>query len=841
MELPEYAKDRVKFSNPKVADTFVSKYSFKDTDGKPTENPEQVLYRVAKRIADVDRQYDSSLDLEAKTKEYFDIMANFEFLPNTPTLMNAGQSDQLAACFVLPISDSRKSIFTTLADAVEIQAFGGGTGFDFSDLRPKGSRISTTSGKSSGPISFMEVYDVAIGKTIAQGGKRKGANMGTMNYDHPDIVEFIYTKFYCELISTKLQEMRNSEEKYEQWAGKREAPMAGFNLSVKISDEFMKLALSGGYYPLKNPHKKGEEAFMTKEELENLVVFGKSDETFKNDFGLDGDDIINVHEEEDSKYRKIGKIKDGKVCLDAKKMFELIANISWRCGDPGLIFIDKMNKYNPTPGDEIDIPGIGTIKTTNPCGEQPLLPYESCNLGSINLVKMLKRENGKVELDYAWLEQTVSKAYSFLDNVIDAINYPDSVKDKFGPVVKANRKIGLGIMGLGDALIEMGYAYDSEEGIKFAKEVIGFIKSKALAESEKRALERGAFPNFERSIYKEGKPRRNATLTTIAPTGTIGTMAEVSEGMEPLYGLFYFRKTGEGKIIPIERNAFKVLKSVLKERGIELSSSDLETIISSGGVQKTSLPDDIKNRFKIAYDLDYKAHIKMQAAIQSSGVDNAVSKTNNLPNSASVEDIINAYTFAWTEGCKGITVYRDGSKSYQVLNFGDKKQGPKKLIPGNVRVRGSKLPGGTVEMETPLGPAFITINKDDYGIRETFINIGKSGSDVEDFSQALGMMISLACKYSIPLDEITNKLIGIGGKNAVGFGPSRVLSVPDAVGKAIVEAGKKPGNEHPDTTAAEAEIKITFTGDLCPQCGGKLIKAGNCPKCPDPACGFSKC
>ncbi|MFH1064876.1 MAG: adenosylcobalamin-dependent ribonucleoside-diphosphate reductase [Nanoarchaeota archaeon] len=835
MELPEYAKDRVKFSNPKVADTFVSKYSFKDTEGKPTENPEQVLYRVARRIADVDMQYNPSLDLEAKTKEYFDMMANFEFLPNTPTLMNAGQSDQLAACFVLPIEDSRKSIFTTLADAVEIQAFGGGTGFDFSDLRPKGSRISTTSGKSSGPISFMEVYDVAIGKTIAQGGKRKGANMGAMNYDHPDIVEFIYTKFYCELISAKLQEMRNSEEKYEQWAGRREAPMAGFNLSVKLSDEFMKLALSGGYYPLRNPHKKSEDALMTKEELEKLVMFGKSDETFKNDFGLEGDDVINIHEKEGSRYRKIGKIQDGKVCLDAKKMLLLISDMAWRCGCPGIIFIDRMNDANPTPGEEIDIPGAGKIKATNPCGEQPLLPYESCNLGSINLVKMLKRENGKVELDYTKLEQTVSKAYSFLDNVIDAISYPDSVKGKFDPVVKANRKIGMGIMGLGDALIELGYAYDSEEGIKFAKDIIGFIKSKALEESEKRALERGAFPNFGRSIYKEGKPRRNATLTTIAPTGTIGTIAEVSEGMEPLYGLFYLRKTGEGKVIPIERNAFKVLKSVLKERGIELSNADLETIISSGGVQKTSLPDDIKQRFKIAYDLDYKAHIRMQAVIQSSGVDNAVSKTNNLPNSASVEDIINAYTFAWTEGCKGITVYRDGSKSYQVLNFGDKK---KEAVRPAVRERPEWLPAWVRRMETPNGKASITITDDEFGAREVFVSVGRSGSDIAGLCEALGRSISIGLKYNAPPQEYANSLKGIGGRESVGFGPNRVLSVPDGIAKAMEEYCNILNKHNVDT---EKSAVPEASGDLCPQCGGKLVKMGGCAKCLDPACAFSKC
>lgn len=830
MELPDYAKDRVKFTNDKVREIFLTKYAQKGADGRACESPEDVFFRVAREIALVDKKYDANVDLEAKTRDYFELMANFEFLPNSPTLMNAGLTNQLSACYVLPIEDSRKGIFGTLSDAVEIQAFGGGTGFDFSGLRPKGSRIKTTGGRSSGPVSFMEIYDIAIGKTIAQGGKRKGANMGTMSYDHPDIIEFIYTKFYAEIISSKLQEMKDSDDIYVKHAGNRVPPMAGFNLSVKVTDEFMKLVQADGLYPLRNPHANGKDVqeFFTKEDVERLSLFAKEDETFKNDFELRGDDIINTHEPEGSPYRVIGSVKNGKACLYARKVLELIANMAWRCGCPGVIFIDRMNENNPTPGTGIDIPGLGKIKATNPCGEQPLLDYESCNLGSVNLVKMIAMKEGKAVFDFAKLEEIARKGYRFLDNVIDAIKYPKSVQEKIDPVVKANRKVGLGIMGFADVCAELGIDYGSNEARSLAARIMETVHSAALDESEKRAEERGAFPNFERSIYKGGKKRRNATLTTIAPTGTIGTVAEVSEGIEPLYGLFFQRKTGEGKIIHVKRKAFALLEDILNKEGIKLTEDVIKKVKQTGSVQHAYFPDKIKRAFRTAYDLGYEEHILMQAAFQKAGVDNAVSKTINMLNSASVQDVFNAYVFAWEQGCKGTTIYRDGSKSKQVLNFDVQKKG-KSMMPAGVRKRPKKLPGETVEIETPHGAAFITLNPDEYGLREVFVNIGQAGSDVRSYAEAIGKLISLSCKYSIPAEEIASKLRGIGGRESVGFGEDRVLSVPDAIGKVIAEFEK-------DRTGSPLEEKISI--DLCPNCGCKLEMSSGCLKC---SCGYSKC
>ncbi|MDI6737987.1 MAG: adenosylcobalamin-dependent ribonucleoside-diphosphate reductase [Nanoarchaeota archaeon] len=837
MELPEYAKNRVKFTNGKIRDIFLTKYAQKGADGKACETPEDIFFRVAREIALVDKKYDANSDLEAKTKVYFGLMANFEFLPNSPTLMNAGLTNQLAACYVLPIEDSRKGIFGTLADAVEIQAFGGGTGFDFSGLRPKGSKIRTTGGRSSGPVSFMEIYDIAIGKTIAQGGKRKGANMGCMAYDHPDIIEFIYTKFFAEIISSKMQEMQGSEDAYVRQAAKREAPMSGFNLSVKVSDEFMKLAMADGLYPLKNPHANSNDVqeFVTKADMERLALFAREDETFKADFEIRGDDILNTHEPEGSPYRVIGSVKNGKACLYARKVLELVANMAWRCGCPGVIFIDRMNENNPTPGCERWIPGgkekfpgTGKIKAANPCGEQPLLDYESCNLGSVNLTKMIAMNDGKAVFDFQKLESIARIGYRFLDNVIDAIKYPESVQEKIDPVVKANRKIGLGIMGFADACVELGIDYGSNEARELAAKIMETVHSAAVDESEKRASERGAFPNFERSVFKNGKKMRNATLTTIAPTGTIGTVAEVSEGIEPLFGMFYTRKTGEGKIIHIKRKAFSLLEDILAKEGIRLADEVAAKVQQTGSVQHTYFPEKIKKAFRTAYDLGYEEHILMQAAFQKAGVDNAVSKTINMRNSATIHDVFDAYVFAWQQGCKGTTIYRDGSKSKQVLNFDVKKKG-KSAVPAGVRKRAKKLPGETVEIETPHGAAFITLNPDEYGLREVFVNIGQAGSDVRSYAEAIGKLISLSCKYSIPAEEIASKLRGIGGRESVGFGEDRVLSVPDAIGKVIAEfEQERTGN------ALEEKISI----DLCPNCGCKLEMSSGCLKC---SCGYSKC
>ena len=539
------------------------RYLLKDDSGNATETPLELFHRIAKAIA---------LD-PGSEDEFLKILSNLEFLPNSPTLMNAGTGlGQLSACFVIPVDDSLVSIFDAVKSMALIQQSGGGTGFSFSNLRPSGDMVRTTHGVASGPVSFMRVFDITT-DVIKQGGKRRGANMGILRADHPDIIEFITAKT-------------------------KEGVLTNFNISVAVDDKFMTAVRKDGEYELINPRN-------------NEVV---------------------------KKVR-------------AREIWNLIITMAWRTGDPGLIFIDEINRHNPTPH-------VGMMESTNPCGEQPLLPYESCNLGSINLAKMVK--DGRI--DWEKLEKTIYIAVKFLDNVIDINKYPLQQTEA---ITKANRKTGLGVMGFADMLAQLGIPYNSEEALKTGEEVMSFIQDKSHAMSQLLAEERGAFPNFQGSIYK--KPIRNATVTTVAPTGTISIIAGCSSGIEPLFAISFVRNVMEGTKL-LEVNPY--FEAVAQDRGFY--SEELMMKIAKHGTLAgiDEVPDDVKRVFVTTFDIASQWHVRMQAAFQKH-CDNAVSKTINFPNDVDIKEVEKAYILAYELKCKGITVYRYGSKPQQVLYLGD--------------------------------------------------------------------------------------------------------------------------------------------------------------------------
>lgn len=572
-------RDDMKF-NATAIKVLEERYLKKDEKGNTTETPREMFKRVARTIASVEKKYGKNKNfIDALEKKFFEMLSNLEFLPNSPTLMNAGaELGQLSACFVLPIEDDLGSIFITLSNMAKIQQSGGGTGFSFSRLRPKGDIVKSTKGIASGPVSFMKVYDMAT-EVIKQGGKRRGANMGVLAVWHPDIEEFINTK---------------ADQK----------TLSNFNISVAVYDKFMRAVINDDEYYLKNPRNN----------------------------------------------KKIKKIK-------ARELFEKIARACWFTGDPGLIFIDEINRKHP-------LKKFGNIEATNPCGEVPLLPYEACNLGSINLTKMIKEKNDKLVFDWKKFETTIRLAVRFLDNVIDASKFPIKEIEK---LVKANRKIGLGLMGLADLFFVLKIPYTSKEALAFSERLAKFLRKIAYDESQKLALEKGPFPNFKFSTHK--KKMRNATLLSIAPTGTLSIIAGCSSSIEPLFALAFEREILEGKRF-VEVNKF-FLKELLTRNLYE--EKLLEDILSKGNLHDINIPKDIKEIFVTALEIPYEQHIKMQAIWQKY-VDNSVSKTINMPNSATIDDIKNAFLLAYKLKCKGITIYRYKSKPEQVLYLGEGKK-----------------------------------------------------------------------------------------------------------------------------------------------------------------------
>lgn len=721
------------------------RYLTKDEEGRVCESPADLFWRVARNIAQAETLYDSAADTEAMAQAFFRLMATLDFLPNSPTLMNAGRRlQQLSACFVLPIEDSMVSIFETLKHTALIHQSGGGTGFSFSRLRPRNDVVRSTHGISSGPISFMRVYDAAT-DAIKQGGTRRGANMAILRVDHPDIVEFITCKA-------------------------QEGVLANFNISVGVPDAFMAAVAADEEYGLINP--------------------------------------------------RTGQVTEK---VRARQIFDLMVEMAHRNGEPGVVFLDRINQFNPTPH-------VGQIEATNPCGEQPLLPYESCNLGSINLAHMVR--DG--EIDTERLERTVRLAVRFLDNVIDMNRYPIPQIEE---LTKANRKIGLGVMGFADMLVQLRVPYDSEETLEVAERVMGFIRDTARETSEELAAERGPFPNFPGSIYDKpgARPLRHATCTTIAPTGTISIIAGCSSGIEPLYALSYVRAhVLDSDSLPVVNDLF--LK-VAKDEGF-YSDELIREVAARGSVRGLSgVPEWVQRVFVTAHEIAPEWHVRIQAAFQKY-TDNAVSKTINFPNTATVEDVRQAYLLAYQMGCKGITIYRDGSRQTQVLTKGlgvSKEEG--KEVRRKPRPRPTITRGWTEKVPMGCGRnLYITINEDTEGLCEVFLQMGKSGGCTASQSEAIGRLISLALRSGVSTDEIIDQLKGIRCPSPSWHNGSTILSCADAIGKALARylngrEGKSQENAH-----------ITSQADICPECpecGGLMQFQEGCAICR--ACGYSQC
>jgi ribonucleoside-diphosphate reductase alpha chain len=742
----------------KNAEIVLSKrYLIRDADGKPTETIDELFDRVAGAIAKPDSAYTGEKDAKKSKDTFRDMMTSLEFLPNSPTLMNAGRPlGQLSACFVLPVADTMEDIFEAIKQAALIHKSGGGTGFSFSRLRSNGSTVNSTGGVASGPISFMRVFNMAT-EAVKQGGTRRGANMGILRVDHPDILEFIDCK-------------------------KNNADITNFNISVGVTEAFMKAVVDGKDYELIEPSTK--KAVRT---------------------------------------------------LPAREVFDRIVDAAWHNGEPGIIFLDRLNRDNV-------VPTLGEIESTNPCGEQPLLPYESCNLGSINLSKMLKKSPDGYEIDWDKLSETVKNAAHFLDNVIDANRYP---LKKIDFTTKQSRKIGLGVMGWSDMLLLLGIPYNSDEAIALAGKVMGFITSTAREESAVLAKVRGAFPVFADSTLKAGKPMRNATVTTIAPTGTLSIIAGCSSGVEPIFGYVYIRNVMDGTEL-IEVNP--ILKQMLTDRGI-YSDALMKKIASEGTLAHIDeIPEDIRRVFVCAHDISPEYHIRMQAAFQKY-TDNAVSKTVNFPNSATREDVSKVYMLAYQTGCKGVTIYRDGSRDAQVLNIGkvNRADEPQTLSP---RPRPDVTTGFTEKVRIGCGNLYITVNYDDKGICEVFTNTGRAGGCPSQ-SEATARLVSVALRSGIDADSIIHQLKGIRCPSTIRQQGMKVTSCPDAIARVIEkvkkyqDAGQKIGVP-PSIESEPAPVKKTdmspaeaLHARFCPECGSKVEHEGGCVICRN--CGYSKC
>ena len=733
-------------------------------DGEVVETPEEMCWRVAQSIAAGEARYGRSPAAVTEiANAFYEMMIDNYFMPNSPTLMNAGKGNglQYSACYVLPVGDSMEEIFDSVKAAAIIHKSGGGTGFAFSRLRPKDDLVASTGGRASGPVSFLRVFNGAT-EAVKQGGTRRGANMGILKVDHPDILEFIDCKL--------------------------DGGITNFNISVAATDAFMDALAKGEEYDLVNPHN--------------------------------------------------GKVTTR---LSAREVFERMVRAAWRTGDPGMIFLDRINASpaNPTPE-------IGQIEATNPCGEQPLLPNEACNLGSLNVAKFARKsEGGEVSIDWDEMERVVRLAVRFLDDVIEMNPYP---LPEIDATVKANRRIGLGIMGWADLLYILGIPYDSQEAVALADQLMSFVKEKSHDQSSKLAEERGPFPNWSRSIYKNIRPMRNSTVTTIAPTGTISMIAGCSSGVEPIFALAFehrVKQTDGERVLTFVNETFDVLA---REQGF-YSQALMEEIAKVGSLHGIpGLPERAKEVFKTSHEIGFEWHVKHQAAFQRH-TDNGVSKTINLPNGASEEDVTRAYKLAWELGCIGITVFRDGCKGEQVLNVGvgkKKDQTPVPAIGGNttIKPRPHSLRGTTYRMETPIGTAFITVNETAEGDPfEVFLQVGKGGSDTMAVAEALGRLISLTMRMPSPLstqrrlEEVISQLSRIGGAQPVGFGSAKVLSLPDAIARCLAEhiGQVKPADAPPTSSAVKKTI-----GDLCKECGqATFVYEEGCKKCL--SCGFNEC
>jgi ribonucleoside-diphosphate reductase alpha chain len=720
------------------------RYLRKDPEGRIIETPEEMFRRVARHIARGEAAYGDESRVREMEESFYRMMTEFKFLPNSPTLMNAGRRlGQLAACFVLPVEDSMEGIFESLKNAALIHKSGGGTGFSFSRLRPKNSKVGTTGGIASGPVSFMKIFNTAT-EQVKQGGTRRGANMAILRVDHPDIMEFIMCK-------------KNHRE------------LNNFNISVGITDAFMDAVTRGGTYDLIDPRDR----------------------------------------------RKTGE-------LEASEVYHGLVYQAWETGDPGVIFLDRINRDNPTPA-------LGMIGSTNPCGEQPLLPMEACNLGSVNLAKFVTTKDGGASIDYDGLGEMVWRSVRFLDNVIDMSNYPLPEIEK---MARGNRKIGLGVMGFADMLFQLGIPYDSDRAVDVAEEVMAFIKEESTAASIALARERGPFPNFERSLLKDRQngPYRNATTTTIAPTGTLSIIAGCSSGIEPLFALSFIRRVMDNDEL-LEINPY--FERVAKERAF-YSPELMETVARKGSIRHVEgIPDDVKAVFVTAHDVTPQWHVRMQAAFQKY-TDNAVSKTVNLPRDATVEDVLKVYNLAYELGCKGVTIYRDGSKENQVLSV-EAAGKEKKPLMIDVKDRPETLEGYTTKVVTGMGNLYVTVTEYDGRPFEVFATIGKSGKSTTAKTEAIGRLVSLAFRSGVPVEKVVEQLKGICGEHPVFTKEGLILSIPDAISRVL----EKKYITDKKTSSRKHKYENSLLGETCPECGQTISFEEGCMTCH--FCGFTKC
>ncbi len=745
----------------KNAETVLKRrYLKKGSEGQVVEEPVDLFKRVAKAIAEADREFDIDADIKQTQDTFFDMMTSLRFMPNSPTLMNAGRDlGQLSACFVLPVADSMEDIFDAVKNAALIHKSGGGTGFSFSRLRSAGSTVDSTGGVASGPISFMRVFNAAT-EAVKQGGTRRGANMGILRVDHPDILEFIECK-------------------------KKTSEITNFNISVGVTETFMKAVEENGEYDLVEPHTM-----------------------------------------------------EVKKRLNAREVWSLIVKMAWTNGEPGIVFLDRINSDNP-------VPKLGDVESTNPCGEQPLLPYESCNLGSVNLDAFVKKGEDGFFFDNESYKQTIRDAVHFLDNVITVNNYPlEQIRD----MTLSTRKVGLGVMGFADMLFKLGIPYNSERAIHLAEELMKTMQDTAREESSVLAKKRGTFPAYDGSVFQhQGMVQRNATVTTIAPTGTISIICGVSSGIEPLFALSYIRNVMDNDELAEGHPYFE---EVLKERGL-YSRALMAKIAQEGTIaHMKEIPDDLKAIFVTSHDILPEHHVQMQAAFQKY-TDNAVSKTVNFPNHATKEDVRKVYEMAYDLGLKGVTIYRDGSRESQVLNIGKVNKADdtddivvtqevtcasSTILP---RMRPEVTQGITQKVKIGCGNLYITVNYDENGICEVFTNLGRAGGCPSQ-SEATSRLVSQALRSGMDVDLVVEQLRGIRCHSTLRKGGDvKVLSCPDAIGRALQKVAQMQSEDvAPLLVHDEAKVE-PIDESLCPECSEKLEYEGGCNICR--SCGYSKC
>ncbi len=795
------------------------RYLKKDEQGKLLEHAKDLFFRVARAVAEAEANYGASPEqVLERGEEFYRVMTERKFMPNSPTLMNAGREmGLLSACFVLPIEDSIDGIFDSLKATALIQKAGGGTGFAFDALRPTGDFVSTSGGATSGPISFWKVFSEAT-NAIQQGAFRRGANMGMMYIDHPDILKFIHAK-------QDLSRFNN------------------FNISVKVTDEFMERLKKNSKAPhqVKNP-RTGKRYYLPR------------------DLDIEGYRLQDLIE---ARKGKQGPKQDVWTC---GQLFDLIIDCAWRSGEPGVVFMDRVNENNPTPH-------LGRIEATNPCGEQPLLPYEACNLGSINLERFVSSDpDGVPSFNWDGLRQVVRSGGRFLDNVIDINRYPlPQIRD----ICLGNRKIGLGVMGFADMLYRLGISYDSDEGVAWGADVMKFINDESHNLSEELARERGAFPNWPGSVWdkQHGRELRNATTTTVAPTGTISIISDCSSGVEPLFSLAFFRNVLDGKRLAEVNGHFKFAA----EQGGFLSDALIEEIAEQGSLKGiVAVPEKLKRIFVCAHDVAPSWHIKMQAAFQRHN-DSSISKTINFPHSATQADVGKLFVMAYDERVKGVTVYRDGCRENQPMELKgepfDEAQGRRRtgeLATG--RTEKTVLPSGTPEIisavrvrqSTPFGHMHLSITVDPVSEceLEVFAQLGKGGDVAASDLEAICRMVSLFLRTGGTLDLVIDQLKGIGSSLSIPTANGRIMSLGDGMATALgryLEAKQQVGlraillGEYAIDKGAIANQKATKTGVAgnrtdrintaykiaCPSCGGGLVFEEGCNKCY--GCGYSSC